>query len=144
MATLADLTRPRGFEVLEHLEADAQIPLINGIQFQGDVAIIPTTELGGKVSYSEVSLTPVGSQGVVVVEGTGGGHTHLLVADPGAARWSAAVKDVEDLAVGVVDVRPNSAAYLLHAEHGGTGLAPGRYVIRRQREQADEDRLVAD
>ena len=141
MATLADLIHPRGFGILEHLEADAEIPVVDGIQFQGDVGVIPVTELGGKVSYSEVSLTPVGSQGVVVVEGE---HTHLLVADPGAARWSAAVQDVEDLAVGVVDVRPGAAAYLLHAEHGGTGLAPGRYVIRRQREQADEDRLVAD
>jgi hypothetical protein len=25
--------------------------------------------------------------------------------------------------------------YLLHREHGGAGVAPGAYVVRRQREQ---------
>jgi hypothetical protein len=43
-------------------------------------------------------------------------------------------------------------AYLIHPEHGATGIAPGTYVIRRQRERGDglEDsawdgsRLVAD
>jgi hypothetical protein len=41
-------------------------------------------------------------------------------------------------------------AYLVHPEHGGSGIAPGRYVIRRQRERSDRWRqgrayqLIAD
>jgi hypothetical protein len=29
-----------------------------------------------------------------------------------------------------------TTVYLLHREHGGAGIAPGRYVVRRQRELA--------
>ena len=144
MTTLADLTTVRGFEVLEHLEAEAEVPVLAGIQFQGDVAVIPVHEVSD-LSYSPSSLEPVAAEGVEVVRGENGGHTHLLVADAGVARWTGQVQDREELAVGVVDVAPGGAAYLIHAEHGGTGLAPGRYAIRRQREQADQERrLVAD
>lgn len=37
------------------------------------------------------------------------------------------------LALGILDTRVT--AYLIHPEHGATGMAPGRYVIGRQRER---------
>jgi hypothetical protein len=140
VATLADLTGVRGFEVLEHLEAEAEVPVLAGIQFQGDVAVIPAAELPD-VGYG--GFVAVGPAGVEVVRGENGGHTHLLVGDAGAVGWCPEVSDPEGLAVGVADVA--TEAFLIHAEHGGMGLAAGRYVIRRQREQADQERrLVAD
>jgi hypothetical protein len=35
-------------------------------------------------------------------------------------------------------------AYLVHPEHGGSGIAPGTYVIRRQRERSGNVRREAD
>jgi len=142
MTTLHELTAARGFDVGEHLEAALEIPVHAGIQFQGDVAIIPLEEVDATVSWQPSSLRPVGPAGVEVIEGGNGAHAHLLVADPGAAKWTADVTDSEGLAIGVLDAF--TPVHLLHAEHGGTGIAPGRYLLRRQREQADEQRLVAD
>lgn len=38
----------------------------------------------------------------------------------------------------------DAIAYVLHPEHGAMGHAPGTYLVRRQTEQADDERLVAD
>ena len=41
--------------------------------------------------------------------------------------------DSQALAIGALST--TGAAYLIHPEHGGSGIAPGTYVIRRQRER---------
>lgn len=142
MPTLQDLTKDRGFAVDEHLEAEAEIPVHRGIQFQGDLAIIPLGEVGDVISWQPSALSPVGPAGAEIIRGENGGHTHLLVADEGAAKWTADVSDEHRLAIGVLDAAV--PVHILHAEHGGTGIAPGRYLLRRQREQAGEPRLVSD
>ncbi|GGN70583.1 hypothetical protein GCM10011579_045990 [Streptomyces albiflavescens] len=44
----------------------------------------------------------------------------------------------------------SAVAYLIHPERGGTGIAPGRYLVRRQRERDAErgawpgNRMIAD
>jgi len=119
-----------------HLEVQADVPLRTGIQRQGDVLVAPMRP--GQVA----GLAPVPAEGVPVVRGESGGHTHLLVAE-GDVTWAPA-GGREPLMLGTVCVGPDSAAYLIHPEHGATGMAPGLYGIRRQREQADEIRLVAD
>ncbi len=48
------------------------------------------------------------------------------------------------LALGVLIVAAGATAFLAHPEHGYAGIAPGMYLFRRQREQADEIRLVQD
>ena len=63
-----------------------------------------------------------------------GGNPHTLVADPGTCRWTTGVDDPERLALGAL--RTTGVAYLIHPEHGGSGIAPGTYVIRRQRERS--------
>ena len=57
------------------------------------------------------------------------------------------MNDLRGLALGILDTRVT--AYLIHPEHGATGIAPGRYVIGRQREQgigrsSERAQLVAD
>jgi len=52
---------------------------------------------------------------------------------PGACRWTTGVRDNTGLALGVLAA--TGVAYLVHPEHGGSGIAPGTYVIRRQRER---------
>ena len=119
MKTLGDLTAAHGFAVLEHLEAEAQVPVLPGLQAQGDLFVIP---------LDTGTTTP--------------GHEHRLFAGtPATAWWTPAASGVgQD--IGTVEC--TEPAYLLHPEHGATGIAPGSYVLRRQREQADEERLVAD
>lgn len=144
MKTLAEITAAHGFEVLEHLEAEAQVPVLDGLQAQGDLFIIPGTAWSQTIAPPDgwrAGLKPVPDHGVAVIEAVGGGHEHRLFAGtPGTAWWTPVTGMPQD--IGVLEC--TAPAYVLHPEHGATGLAPGTYLFRRQREQADEERLVAD
>src|ERR1700677_4711197 len=72
--------------------------------------------------------------GVEVLRAGTGGNPHTLVADPGTCRWTTGVDDPQRLALGALST--TGVAYLIHPEHGGSGIAPGTYVIRRQRERS--------
>ncbi len=141
--TLADVIAKGGIDVLEHLDRQVAIPVLDGPQCQGDLAILPLALLGADVTVrSRARWTPVPRAGVEVLRGTAMGNPHTLVAEPGTCRWTTDVNDAEGLALGVLEA--TAPAYLAHPEHGYAGIAPGRYAIRRQREQADEIRMVAD
>lgn len=133
MNTLSDVMAPHGVEIPAHLEAQAEVPLLAGLQRQGDVIVIP--QRSGQIA----GLQPIPAEGVAVVRGEAGGNTHLLV---GAGRWAPNTTDPAVQGTLVVDA--NHGAYLIHPEHGATGIAPGHYRIGRQREQADVVRLVSD
>lgn len=130
--TLDSIARLADVEVLDHLDRQVDVPVIAGAQAQGDLIVIPAN-IGAS--------TPVPAAGVPVVRGENGGNTHLLVAD-GPCFFDLAIPGAQTL--GALHVPSGAAAYLIHPEHGATGIAPGGYLIRRQREQADEIRLVAD
>lgn len=138
MRTLAQVTRATGFEVLEHLEAEAEVPVISGLQAQGDLIIVPAPVRG----FSGGEGKPVPAAGIAVIEAAGdGGHEHRLFAGtPGTAFFEAATAGGQDIGY----LETTEPAYILHPEHGAAGIAPGAYTLRRQREQADEERLVAD
>jgi hypothetical protein len=140
VATIAELITRHGVDVLEHLDRQIDVPVLTGLQAQGDVIVIPQKGLGllDKVD------TPVPSSGVAVVRGENGGNTHLLLADQGPVFYSAAAPMSTSLKLGTLVVPEGSTALLAHPEHGYAGIGPGRYEVRRQREQADEIRLVAD
>jgi hypothetical protein len=138
MKTLAEVTAATGFPVLEHLEAEAQVPVLGGLQAQGDLFIVPATA-GGR--HATDKAKPVPAAGIPVIEAIGSGHEHRLFAgSPGTAWWTPAAREGQD--IGVLECA--EPAFILHPEHGATGVAPGAYTLRRQREQADEERLVAD
>lgn len=132
--------------VPEHLEAEAQVPVLTGPQCQGDLMIVPIHQ-----AYEGIEQTPfwpqgsiVPMEGVQVVHGEATGNTHWLHAgfnSPGVAFYRASSGQV----VGVVTVPPGQTAMLIHTdEHGANGIGPGTYEIRRKREQADEIRYVED
>lgn len=129
MRTIEEVMTPY-CEIPAHLVADVEVPLIKGMQRQGDVLIRPTRK-------SKKLGMPIPAAGVAVVRGENGGNTHLLIGD---GTWAPVTDDL--LVLGVVDVA--TECYLLHPEHGAQGLAPGSYVVSRQREQADEIRRIAD
>lgn len=132
--TLNDVITLSGTDVLEHLDRQVRVPLLDGAQPQGDIMVIPSGQL-------PASVTPVMAGGVPVVRGENGGNTHLLIGD-GPIFWDAGRDGAQTL--GTLTVPQGSAGYLIHPEHGAAGIAPGDYIIRRQREQRDEIALVAD
>jgi hypothetical protein len=135
MKTLADLTETTGLPVDVHLVLDLVIPINDGLQAQGDLLVVPLAELAGQVSVpAGARWREVPPEGIELLRGGTGGNAHTLVADPGTCVWTDEVADRTGLTVGVFEAM--ASAYLLHREHGGTGIAPGEYVVRRQREQA--------
>jgi hypothetical protein len=116
----------------------ADIPVLTGLQRQGDVAVIPA---GMAHRIDQVPPVPVPAEGIALVSGETG-HTHLLVAD-GTVTWTAAAWRGSD--AGMFTVLEGAVAYVLHPEHAALGCGPGEYLVRRQQEMTPEGmRLVAD
>jgi len=135
MHTLATAIQAHGIDVHDHLDRDITIPILTGLQRQGDVIIVPDPQAAG--------TTPVPPSGVPVVRGENGGNTHAIVAD-GPVFCDTRQASATDLALATLTVPEGSTAYLAHPEHGYNGIGAGTYTLRRQREQADELRMVQD
>lgn len=135
--TVTDLIATHGVEIDPHLDRQATVPVSGGLQRQGDVIVVPAAI----ASLPQLTPTRVPQDGVPVIRGEAGGNTHLLLAD-GDVRYAPASDG--GLNLGVLTVAGDATAYLAHPEHGYAGIGAGRYVLRRQREQADEIRMVAD
>jgi hypothetical protein len=143
--TLANLTDRTGLDVLDHLERETTIPVVGGLQAQGDLIVIPCANLDDITIAPNPRWREVPSTGIELLRSAAGGNPHTLVADPGTCQWTTSVDDPTRLALGVLTA--TRAAYLIHPEHGGAGIAPGTYLIRRQRERREgtrEARLIAD
>lgn len=136
--TLADLTQRTGLDVLGHLERQLTIPVIDGPQAQGDLIVIPLGYLADITIMPTAHWREVPGTGIEVLRAGAGGNSHTLVADPGTCRWSTGILDRTGLALGALTT--TSAAYIIHPEHGGSGIAPGSYLIRRQRERNNSPR----
>ncbi|MFB4315213.1 hypothetical protein [Actinomadura sp. 21ATH] len=114
------------------LAAELDIPTVAGLQHQGDVSVLPAAMAEAD---HRTPATPVPAAGVAVVRGEAGGHTHLLLAS-GDVRYDARDGAADDITLGSLVVGDGATAWLDHPEHGNTGIAPGRYVLRRKRELA--------
>lgn len=129
---LADVTIP------DHLEADAEVPVLTGPQAQGDLLVVPTVLPKG------VTAELVKAAGVQVVTGEATGNTHWLhqgFDSPGVA-WARVDRD---LVIGYVVVPEGQSALLVHTdEHGCNAMGAGTYAIHGKREQAEIERRVAD
>lgn len=133
-ATLGQLISRHGVDVLGHLDRDLEVPVHDGLQFQGDLAVIPAD------THEHRTDRLVPADGIAVIEAVGAGHEHRLLAGTPGKTWFAPATGRQDIGY----LTTQEPAYLAHPEHGYLGIAPGSYVLRRQREQADEERLVAD
>ena len=126
--------------VPDHLEAQAEVPVLTGPQAQGDLLIVPAT---GR-SLTDAASVTVPTAGVQVVRGEATGNTHWLHQGLGAHGVTWTPVDVGQV-VGLLEVPAGESALLIHTdEHGANGVGPGRYEVRRQREQAEQVRQVAD
>ena len=129
-------------QALAELAAELDVPVVAGLQHQGDVSVIPAAW----APEYRTPTTPVPRAGVPVVRGESGGNTHALLADAGSGVLVTVLDavSVEDLTVAHLLVPDGAVAWLDHPEHGNSGIGPGEYVLRRKREQADIVRMVAD
>jgi hypothetical protein len=139
MHSLATLIDRHGIAVEDHLDLNDLVPVNTGLQRQGDVIVVPVTGKNPKPA-----TTPVPAAGVPVVRGEAGGNTHAIVADGPGVCCDLRQASTTDLTLATLTVPEGSVAYLAHPEHAYTGIGPGTYTLRRQREQADELRIVAD
>jgi hypothetical protein len=133
--TVEQAIATHGVQIDEHLDRQVDIPIVSFAR-QGDVIVIP--DPGGRAASGVVPAA-----GIPVVRGENGGHTHLLLTQ-GDVRFDAVVPSETDLTLGSLTVSVGAVAFLAHPEHGYVGVLPGQYTVRRQREQADEIRLVQD
>jgi hypothetical protein len=142
--TLGSLSQQTGLTVLDHLEQSVSIPVVDGLQAQGDLIVIPYSVIASSMRlWPKAGWREVPPEGVELLRGAAGGNPHTLVADRGTCRWTTGMTDSDGLAIGVFDA--SAVVYLLHPEHGATGCTPGTYVVRRQREREGlRARLVAD
>ncbi len=129
--TLAEAVAKTGKDVLDHLDQQCTVPIVTRFACQGDVAILADAD-------TAPATTPIPDAGVVAVASEASSNTHSL---HGAAFYD---RRESGMQIGVLTVPDGSEALLMHPEHGAMWIAPGSYSIRRQREQADELRLVAD
>jgi hypothetical protein len=141
---LAELLDRSGLDVLDHLERAVTVPVVDGLQAQGDLIVIPLNLLG-TVELRGHGWRPVPPSGVELVRGERGTNPHTLVADNGTCQWTTSIRDRTGLAIAVFE--NTKPAYLIHPEHGGSGIAPGRWLVRRQQERGTAHRrnvLIAD
>jgi hypothetical protein len=139
--TLTDIETLAGRECYRHVRdllADVEVPVLAGPQSQGDLLAVPC----GRTPGADTVDVPV--SGIDIIEARDGGHAHTLVAPDGGARIHLRrPTSADDLVLAVVEAA--HPVFLLHSEHGATGLAAGCWEIRGQREfDAAEARRVAD
>ena len=140
MHTYASALALAGVSVPEHLVADAEVPILTGVQAQGDLLVFPAAVAIPR----NLDWKPVTAAGVQVVHGEATGNTHWLHAgfDSPGVLWA---RVDEGVRIGYVTVPDDQSAQLIHTdEHGANGIGPGVYAINGKREQADEIRRVAD
>lgn len=135
--TLDEVLTAHEQSVLDHLDRQVTVPVVD-FGRQGDVIVIPA-----RMVAATPATTALPKVGFPVVRGENGGNTHLLVGE-GDIRFDQDTASAESLTLGRLTVGAGAVAYLVHPEHGAIGFTPGDYTIRRQREQAEELRLVQD
>jgi hypothetical protein len=126
------------------LAQELEVPVVAGLQHQGDVSVVPASMAANYVRPRQA----VPAAGISLVRGESDGNTHLLLAsgnvlfDP--IRKPDAFSEITRITLGCLLVGDDAEAYLDHPQHGNSGIAPGAYVLRRKREMAVEMRLVID
>lgn len=141
--TFAEALGKIGVTIPDHLIADAEVPVLTGVQAQGDLIIVPAGL--DPFDASRVELQAVPDKGIQVVTGEATGNTHWLHRgfESAGVRWGRVTGHA--LVEAVVEVPEGESAELIHTdEHGCNAMGPGLYVIRGKRELAEEIRRVAD
>ena len=101
---------------------------------QGDVLIVPTTNI-------PANTVPVARENgrLILAHGEATGHAHTILDETADLVTADGANELYLLVHGLTPVA------LVHDEHDTLTIAPGKYIVRRQREYAPEGlRNVAD
>lgn len=140
--TLQTVVAQTSITLEAHIDDSLEIPVLEGLQAQGDLLVIPVTSFDPNRAAAD-TWQPVTGKGIEVVRGEAERNPHVLIADADTCEWMPGRMRSGDLALGWF--RNKTAAWLVHPEHGANGFAAGTYEIRRQQEHAAEGtRIVAD
>ena len=111
------------------MNVELDVDLSTGVQAQGPIVVIPVSMVGRDVTVDRKQKAhKVPDDGLELIATRG--YAHRLLST--TATWTAGARDVEHLALGILEV--SARAYLVHPDHEPIGIGPGRYVFRRQRE----------
>lgn len=127
MPKLSDLSTQFGYENLPVSQLDADIPVLAGMQRQGDLLVVPGTLPDWFVHDAQPAA------GVTVAGSEFTENQHTLHGDglvcPNLGRT------FDDPVAWYLRVPEGGEAFLMHSEeHGALGIAAGDYEIRLQRE----------
>lgn len=129
--SLADISIP------DHLEAEAEVPVLTVVQRQGDLLIVPAIMPKYREDEGRIirNLQKVGPDGVQVVYGEATGNTHWLHNNfDSQVHWLPAERRQAPIR-GWVIVPDGQSALLIHTdEHGANAMGPGTYEIRQRRQ----------
>jgi hypothetical protein len=133
---LDELISTHGIEIDDHLDRQVRIPVLSGMQRQGDVIVVPCP--------TATATRPVPTAGLPVIRGEEGAHTHALVASGDVRCDLKTAVASKDLSIATLVVGEGAVAYLAHPQHGYSAIAPGSYEIRRQREMGMAPKLMVE
>lgn len=137
---LAELLDFHDLDVLAHLERQVTVPVLDGPQAQGDVIVLPAAMVPEVTAQPWASWRSVPAGGVELVRGVAGNNPHTLVADADVCSWTFGVRD--PFGLGIALFSNTAPVYLIHPEHGGSGVAPGSWLVRRQQEAGVGRRML--
>jgi hypothetical protein len=129
-------------EFVGEFAADLDIPVLTGPQCQGDVSVCPAGLYGSKPRFAEA--VTVAASGVEVIRCGAMNNAHTLRTLDKSVTWRPVAFSGEDVALGLLTVPEGASCFLEHPEHGFNGIGAGSFVIGRQREQAEQVRMVQD
>lgn len=142
--TLGQAITRYGIEVDAQLDRQAVFPCTSGMQVHGHIVVVPWSEPAAppgsrrsrrRSKYSGPTAVP--TDGIAIEEGMTYGPYRLMADGPVSADFPLSFGMIDTLyLVGILTVPAGSTAFLVHPEHGYTGIAAGVYHLRRPREQA--------
>ncbi|MBI4941142.1 MAG: hypothetical protein HY830_10380 [Actinobacteria bacterium] len=120
--TLRELTARYRLRAAAHLAPETVVPVLDGLQLQGDVAVVPLARRDDLLRRADEALGPLPADGRPV---TSDGHPHVVHGTPGVRLATGlGIRDVARLAV-----PPGETAWLAHPLREPLGIGPGRYAV---------------
>ena len=116
-----------GATVPPHLAAGAEVPVLSGVQAQGDLLVYPISLREDELPFGDVYREPIPAEGLLVLGSDVTGHGHWLHRgfDSPGVEWAPGSGTSERLLLGYLQVPDGQYALLIHTdEHGANGIGP--------------------
>lgn len=116
----------------EDIVRDAAIPIGDGLQAQGDLLVVPYGLVADTARVRTGARWRPVTPSMAVPRSAHDAVPHTLVADRGRCEWT--WPEEIGLYPTFCVVETEVTLYVMHPAHAALGIAPGRYVLRGQRD----------